>query len=174
MNSALITVYESKLRKLDGNDAEKISSSQEKQIEEEIKEMEKMCSLGIRKESDVQDVFKKDIFNNLRDNFEEKCPLLHGVLQTLLVTDKRQRVYKTSEYKLTCGVNALSLLLSVRNQKCKNDVRLLLGLVCVTYGAGKQFINLLNSIGLTPHWDTMYVCFSLSMYLNISLWPFIL
>ncbi len=121
----MITVYESKLRKLDGSDAEKISSSQEKQIEEEIKEMEKMCSLGISKESDVQDVFKKDIFNNLRNNFKEKCPLLHSVLQTLLVTDKRQRVYKTSEYKLTCGVNALSLLLSVRNQKCKDDVRLL-------------------------------------------------
>ncbi len=169
LNSALITVYESKLRKLDGSDVEKISSSQERLIEEEIKEMEKMCSLGMRKESDVQDVFKKDIFTNLHNNFEEKCPLLHSVLQTLLVTDKRQRVYKTPEYKLTCGVNALSLLLSVRNQKCKNDVRLLLGLVCVSYRAGKQFINLLNSIGLTPHWDTMYVYFSLSMYLNISL-----
>jgi hypothetical protein len=129
-----------------------------------MKEMEEMCSLGMREESDIEDLFKREIFKDLLNNFEEKCPLLHNVLQTLLVTDKRQRVYKTSEYKLTCGVNALYLLLSVRNRKCKNDVRLLLGLVCVTYGAGKQFINLLNSIGLTPHWDTMY--------LYISFWWF--
>jgi hypothetical protein len=58
---------------LDGSDAEKISSSQKEQIEKEIKEMEKMCSLGMREESDVQDVFKKEIFNNLLNNFEEKC-----------------------------------------------------------------------------------------------------
>lgn len=95
LNSALITLYESTLRKLDGSDAEKISSSQQEQVEKEIKEMEKICSLGIREESDVQDVFRKEIFKNLLNNFEEKCPLLHSVLQTLLVTDKRQRVYKT-------------------------------------------------------------------------------
>ena len=88
-------------------------------------------------------------------NFEDKCPLLHNVLETLLVTDYRKRTHKTQEYKIMCGVNALALLLSVRNQKCKNEIRLLLGLVCITYGAGKQFINLLNAIGLTPHWDSL-------------------
>jgi hypothetical protein len=58
---------------------------------------------------------------------------------------------------MTCGVNTLVLLLSARNQKFGNDIRLLFGLLSVTYGAGKQYINMLNSIGLTPHWDTMYV-----------------
>lgn len=60
--------------------------------------------------------------------------------------------------------------MSVRDERCKNGVRLLLGLVCVTFGAGKQFMNLLNSIGLTPHWDTMYVCilFMLHIYFSIA------
>ena len=56
---------------------------------------------------------------------------------------------------MKCGTNALALLLSVRNQKFNNDVRLVFGLLCITYVAGKQFINLLHKIGLTPHWDTM-------------------
>ena len=61
---------------------------------------------------------------------------------------------KTPEYKLKCGVNALALLLSVRNKKFTNDVRLLFGLLCASYGAGKQFINMLNAVGLSSHWNT--------------------
>jgi hypothetical protein len=30
-------------------------------------------------------------------------------------------------------------------------------LLCIWYGAGKQFVNMLNTIGLSSHWDTMYV-----------------
>jgi hypothetical protein len=158
LNSALIKTYQVKVKLLNVPGGVKITDSQEKQINKEIKEMEEMCNLNLKSNSDVQGVFDNNIFNDLLNVFQEKCPLLHSVLQTLLITDKRKRVYKSPEYKLTCGVNALSLLLSVRNKKCRNDVRLLLGLVCVTFGAGKQFMNLLNSIGLTPHWDTMYVC----------------
>ena len=95
-----------------------------------VKEMEKRCCFGL-KSDDLQSVLNQEIFSDLVDRFEEKCPLLHGVLQTLLVTDSKKRVYKTPTYKLTCGVNALCLLPSVKNQKCKNDIRLLLGLVCV-------------------------------------------
>ena len=155
LNSALITLYESKLKCLDASDVEEMSSSQKVKIEKEFAEMEQMCFFGLKEEAGVEDIFTTELFSNLLNAFEENCPLLHSILETLLVIDSRRRVYKTAEYKLTCGVHALSLLLSVKNQKCSNDVRLLLGLVCVTYGAGKQFINLLNSIGLTPHWDTM-------------------
>ena len=57
----------------------------------------------------------------------ERCPLIFNILQTLLVAVVRKRVHKTSEHKLKCDVNALALLLSVRNQKFSNDVRLLFG-----------------------------------------------
>ena len=110
---------------MDVSDPENISSSQKKQIEKEMKEMEEMCSLGMREESDIEDLFKREIFKDLLNNFEEKCPLLHNVLQTLLVTDKRQRVYKTSEYKLTFGVNAVIetyyLVSGIKNVKIMYD-----------------------------------------------------
>ena len=157
LNSALVKVYEVKLKLLNVSEGVAITDLQQQQIEKEIKEMEEMCELGMKKDGGAQDVFDSKVFDDLLSNFNDKCPLLHSILQTLLVTDQRKRVYKSPEYKLTCGIHALSLLLSVRNKKCKNGVRLLLGLVCVTFGAGKQLMNLLNHIGLTPHWDTMYV-----------------
>lgn len=155
-NSALVTLYQNKIAKLkECEEDEQITALQKEQIAKEMKAMEDICSLGLKGTGDIKSILDKNVFGELLENFEEKCLLLHSVIQKLLVTDDRRRVHKTPVYKLTCGVNALALLLSVRNQKCKNDVRLLLGLVCITYGAGKQFINLLNTTGLTPHWDTL-------------------
>ena len=82
-------------------------------------------------------------------------PLIFSILQTLLASDPRKRVHKSPDYKIKCGINALALLLSVHNEKFSNDVRLVFGLLCVSYGAGKQFVNMLHKIGLTSHWDTM-------------------
>ena len=158
LQSSLVTLYECKLKMLRASEGDSaMSISQREQIEKEVKEMEGICFFGLhgKEGGNIKDTLAKPVFSDLLCKFEEKCPLLHSVLQTLLVSDSRKRVHKTPKYKLTCGVNALALLLSVRNQKCKNDFRLLLGLVCITYGAGKQFINLLNSMGLTPHWDTL-------------------
>ncbi len=154
--SALVNLYQQKITKLQATQEEvHISLSQKMQIMKEMQVMEGLCNLGLKGSGDTGSVLDQNIFDLLHLNFEDKCPLLHSVLETLLVTDSRRRVHKTPEYKITCGVNALALLLSVRNQKCKNDVRLLFGLVSITYGAGKQFVNLLNTIGLAPHWDTL-------------------
>ena len=154
--AAMVALYEQKIKKLKDNQEEvQISNFQKLQMKKEMKELEEMCEFGLRKSNKTGTVIKEKICYNLVQNFEDKCPLLHNVLETLLVTDSRKRIHKTQEYKIMCGVNALALLLSVRNLKCKNEIRLLLGLVCITYGAGKQFINLLNAIGLTPHWDSL-------------------
>ena len=171
-NEALVTLYENEITKLQDcqNDCP-VTVSQKKQIEKETKLMENICSVGLRESGDVQSITDTNLFHDMLHDFEEKCPLLHSVLENLLVTDHRRRVHKTVEYKLTCGVNALALLLSVRNQMCKNDVSLLLGLVCITYGAGKQFINLLHAVGLTPHWDTLYVNKIISLHIFPS-WLF--
>ena len=121
--------------------------------------MKEMCrlQLSMKKDTGAQDVFDSKVLDDLLTNFNEKYALLHSILQTLLVTDQRKRVYKSPEYKLNCDVLALSLLLRVRNEKCKNGGRLLLGLLCVTFGACKQLMYLFNPIRLTPHWDSMYV-----------------
>ena len=56
---------------------------------------------------------------------------------------------------MLCGYQALALLLNVRNSNCQNDFPLLFRLLCVSYGAGKQFINMLQSIGFSLHFDSM-------------------
>ena len=78
--------------------------------------MKEMCGsqVSMKKDTAAQDVFDSKVFDDLLSNFNEKYALLHSILQTLLVTDQRKRVYKSPEYKLTCGVFALSLLLRVR------------------------------------------------------------
>jgi hypothetical protein len=160
LSSALTTLYETKISKLENQEESPISMTQREQINKEMKEMETICCLGLKgSKCDVGSTLEKNIFGDLLEQFEEKCPLIFNVLQTLLVTDSTKRVHKTPEYKLTCGVNAQAVLLSICNRKCNNDIRLVLGLVCITYGAGKQFINLLNAVGLTPHWDTLYVLY---------------
>ena len=115
-------------------------------------------------DGDIECFNNERVLPKLLEDIEKKCPLIFSILQTLLVADVRKRVHKTPEHKLKCGVNALALLLSVGNQKFSNDVRLLFGLLCISYGAGKQFINMLNAIGLSPHWDTMYVDFPYCFY----------
>ena len=106
--------------------------------------MKEMCGLqlSMKKLTGAQDVLDSKVLDDLLSNFNEKYALLHSSLQALMVTGQRKRVYKSPEYKLTCSVLALSLLLRVRNEKCENGVQLLLGLVCVTFGACKQLMYL--------------------------------
>ena len=106
-------------------------------------------------DGDISQSINDGLFQRLLENVKDMCPLIYSILKFLLVSDTRKRVHKSPDYKMKCGTNALALLLSVRNQKFNNDVRLVFGLLCISYGAGKQFVNLLHKIGLTPHWDTM-------------------
>ena len=163
--TVLVKLYEDKLEKLQEiHLEEQISDVQKNQILHEMRELQSLCCLGLKSNSDIECFINEQVFPKLLEDIEEECPLIFSILQTLLVADVRKRVHKTPEHKLKCGVNALALLLSVRNQKFSNDVRLLFGLLCISYGAGKQFINMLNAIGFSPHWDTMYVDFPYCFY----------
>lgn len=160
LNSALVRLYENEIQKLHTlNVEDHLSEEQKKHILNEIKEIEHLCSLSLRRDGDIECFINEKVFSTLLENFEEKCPLIHSILQSLLAPAASKRVHKTPQYKMKCGVHSLALLLSVRNQKIANDVRLLFGLLCISYGAGKQFVNLLNASGLSSHWDTMYVFF---------------
>lgn len=156
LNSAMVKLYEKEIENLKETYSEyPISMTQKQQIVKEVKEFEHFCSLGLRMDGDIECVIHERIFSRLLEKVEEKCPLIYSILQTLLVSDMRKRVHKSPGYKMKCGVNALALLLSIHNQNFTNDVRLVFGLLCITFGAGKQFVNMLHRIGLTPHWDTM-------------------
>ena len=97
----MVALYEQKIKKLKDNQEEvQISNFQKLQMEREMKELEEMCEFGLRKSNKTGTVINEKIFYNLVQNFEDKCPLLHNVLETLLVTDCRKRIHKTQEYKI--------------------------------------------------------------------------
>ena len=63
----------------------------------EIKELQQLCDIHFN--ADDKDVVDSSLFNQLLDKFVGKCPLLHSILQTILITDNRKRLFKTPEYK---------------------------------------------------------------------------
>lgn len=155
LNTAIVNLYEKEIDKLKQTGSEyPVSVLQQQQIVNEVREMKHFCLLGLKGDGGIEYAIHERIFSQLLDKVEQKCPLIYSILQTLLVSDTRKRMHN---YKMKCGVNALASLLSVHNQNFTNDVRLLFGLLCITYRAGKQFVNMLHKIGLTPHWDTLYV-----------------
>ena len=105
---------------------------------------------------DLGEVITPSLFNEFVDAVKERCPFLRNIVETLVVTNATERnVLKTNEQKVLCGHHALALLLNVRNSKCMNDFPLLFGLLCVSYGAGKQCINMLQSTGISLHYGSL-------------------
>ena len=136
----------------------KLTRQQTETVVTEIKILEEICNLGVRSCQDVDlgEVITPSLFNEYVDAVKERCPLLRNIVETLVVTNATERnVHKTNEQKVLCGHHALALLLNVRNSKCMKDFPLLFGLLCVSYGAGKQCINMLQSIGISLHYDSL-------------------
>ena len=105
---------------------------------------------------DVTEWLHPPIFKNFGDDVKDKCLFLHSILEALFVTIHHERnMHKTNEKKILCAHHALAFLYNVRKSNCCNDFSLLFGLLCVSYGAGKQFINILRSLGLSLHCDTV-------------------
>jgi hypothetical protein len=87
---------------------------------------------------------------------KEKCPLIDSILDTIVnTTHSDKNVQKTTEFKFKCATHALAGLMHIRSSKASTDVSLLFGLLSISYGAGKQFVKMLNTLGLSLHWDTM-------------------
>lgn len=103
------------------------------------------------------DLITGDIFNAFASQIKEKCPLIDSILETLVVAKSDRNVHKTNafKFKFKCASHVLAALIHIRSSKTSTDFPLLFGLLCISYGAGKQFINMLNAIGLSLHWDTM-------------------
>jgi hypothetical protein len=92
-------------------------------------------------------------------NFEEKCPLLYSVLQNLLVPDQMHveeftKLLNTSQnvelmhwhYFLVFATGNSTMIFGFYLVCCAFDMEL-----------ENRFVNMLNTIGLSSHWDTMYV-----------------
>ena len=75
--------------------------------------------------------------------------MLTSVIQSLFPESE------ISDWKPKCAIHALSLLASLQNRHCRNDVTLIFTILLVSYGAGCRMINMLNKCGLTIHWNTL-------------------
>ena len=134
-----------------------LTYNQRETVMKEMKVLEELCDIGLHsnkaEDSDVDTSF----FEEFTETVKNKCPFLSSIIEALVIGSNscKRNTHKTAQSKLPCGHHALALLLNVRNSNCFNDFPLLFGLFCMSYGAGKQLVNMLKAIGLSLHFDTM-------------------
>jgi hypothetical protein len=126
------------------------NTSEKSALVEEFEKLASIVNLGIRSGDNVADIELSGLlFENLKDNFEKNCPLLTELLHDLFPYNEK------SDKKEKGAIHALSLLASLRNKQCRNDITLIFSLMLVSFGAGCRMINMLNKVGITLHWDTL-------------------
>jgi len=135
-----------------------VSAQQKRVLIKEMDVVKDNCNLGYRTgqlKYGEQEV-TTNVFANLATSITNDCPLINDILETLIGSkEKDSNKIKTHDFKMRCAGHALSGLVTLANQKYANDIQLFFGLLCMSYGAGKQFINMLNAIGLSLHWDSL-------------------
>ena len=155
----LIIAYESEISrlKMEGSH-DQLSKQQKSSIREEMKVLEGLCNTNIRDGSsqEAYDSVSAYLFKEFTEAVQERCPLIHEVIETLVVSNQQERnVYKPNSHKMLCGLQSLAFMVNIRNSTARNSFPLLFGLLCVSYGAGKQFTDMLQSMGLSLHSNTM-------------------
>ena len=153
----LVNIYETEIAKLKVPH-EHLTTHQKVTIKTEMKVLEGVCDNNIR-DGSAQEAFDNispSLFQEFAEAVKEKCPLIHEVLEALVVSNPVQRnVLKTNSHKMLCGLQTLAFIVNIRNSKARNCFPMMFGLLCISYGAGKQFIDMLQSMGLFIHWNTM-------------------
>jgi uncharacterized protein (UPF0335 family) len=155
---ALVKLYQSQVQIIQ-NTGVYVTPEQKKTLDAEMKKMKDLSNKGYRTgKFSTETQIPDSLFTTFLDEVIENCPLITSVIESLLVFNRKERnVNKTSTYKMLCASQSLSVLLNLRNSRAMNDIVLLFGILCISFGAGKQFINMLSALGLTLHWDTLYV-----------------
>ena len=153
----LVNIYETEIAKLKVP-KEHLTTRQKATIKTEMKVLEGICDNNTR-DGSAQEAFDNispSLFEEFAEAVKEKCPLIHEVLEALVVSNPVQRnVLKTNSHKMLCGLQTLAFIVNIRNSKARNCFPMMFGLLCISYGAGKQFIDMLQSMGLFIHWNTM-------------------
>lgn len=157
--NSLVKLYEEEIHKIHCHKDDILSSEQKKLLNKEVSHLSSLDEFKQLRKSEIgvrHDLVTPDVFNALFTQVKENCPLIESILKTIVETSTSEKnVRKTNELKFKCASHALAALLHIRSSKNSTDFSLLFGLLCISYGAGKQFVNMLNVIGLSLHWDTM-------------------
>ena len=145
----LNTMYEKEMGKLaESQDRHKISDTLKQDIFSEMEKFKKLLNLGFKTDSEVQ--IDGSLFSNLSTSLTEECPLLFEVVEQLFLISSGGKVQ--TGRRINSPSHALALLCSLSSQKITNDFKILFTLLCVSYGAGMRFVEMLNHIGLTVSW----------------------
>lgn len=155
----LINVYEAEIQRLRSMVSDDhLSGHQKATIKDEIRVLEGLCNTNIR-DGSAQEAYENitpSIFQEFTQAVQERCPMIHEVIEALVISNQQERnVHKTNSHKMLCGLQTLAFMVNIRNSNARNCFPLMFGLLCISYGAGKQFIDMLQSMGLSLHWNTM-------------------
>ena len=156
--AGLINLYEKEIKKLNERMPDVLTDEQKKLVQEEINFLTSHGDESFRS-GDIasrHDLITGDLINDFVSKIQEHCPLINSILGSLIGSTRPERnILKTNAFKFKCASHSLAALLNIRSSRTSTDFPLLFGLLCISYGGGKQFINMLNAIGLSLHWDTM-------------------
>ena len=130
-------IYERELKLLlDRESEKKLPTKEMTTIVEEYEKLSGLLDLGIRtEESKPEEKITEETFKNLKVSFIKECPVLNGIFGCLFPDPER------TERKTTCAVHALSVLASLRNKHCKNEISLMFTIMLVSYGSGYRMIK---------------------------------
>lgn len=136
-----------------------LSLSERKQITYEVQRTKEILTLGIRSKQtvDVLNVLDPSLFNKLLEKLKAQCLTIVNVLEQFVLTSNASRnTRKTEHTKLKASIHLLSSLMDIRDQNGANDLQIIFGLLCLSFGAGPRIIEVLQHLGLTESFPVMY------------------
>lgn len=148
----VITLYKDSLER--GNLLGGMLSISERQcIQSEIKTVKHIFDLGIRGKEQAKDLIQfldPSLFQNLLVQVKSQCPMLVNILEQLVISSNAVRsMKKTPNMKMKAAIHLLASILDVRDQNARNDIPILFGLLCLSFGAGPSLITVLQHLGLS-------------------------
>ena len=154
--AGLIRLYEQELKKLKKEESCDLTPSQIAQLKVELDEFERLCNMGVRSQFGMEKFSLHDnLLGDLTDRVKVKCPLITPMLNALVTSETDRNNMRTNAAKFMDATHALNFLLNIKSRHNKNDFALLFGLMAISYGAGKQFIKMLHSMGLSLQWEAL-------------------
>ena len=89
------------------------------------------------------------LFQNLLGKVKSQCPTLNILEQLVLPSNAACSIRKTPDMKMKAAIHLLASVLDVRDENSRNDIPILFGLLCLSFGVGPSLITVLQHLGLT-------------------------
>ena len=155
----LVNMYEIEIQKLKQDVyASQLTEQQKASIKSEMRLLEHICDKNICGSSVLESSSNINpmLFKEILYAFTDRCPFVFEIVESLVISNPVSRnILKTNAHKILCGLQTLGFISNIRNSKTQNCFPLMFGLLCISYGAGERFIDMLQSMGLSLHWNTM-------------------